>query len=116
MTTNAFIFCWDCYGIEGIIPITQYEKWDQENTLSLLKGEKRTPNPLDRIIRNMVLRARYNTQRHYEIYAIDCDNSLDKDFWKEQWETNPQFTADLIRDRGHKIYSDRDDLNKRVIT
>ena len=107
MTTNAFIFSWDCNGIEAIIPITEYEKWDQENLMRLLKDEKKLSNPLNTIIRTLLMRARYNSQRHYEIYAIDCDISLDKEFWKEQWNSAPQATADLIREKGYKLYSDR---------
>lgn len=115
MTTNAFIFMWDCYGIESIVPITQYENWDKTNTIRLLKGDRSVRNPLDDIVRNLVFRARYNSQRHYEIYAVDCDASLDEEFWKEQWDSNPQHTADLIREKGQQIYSDRQPVGKRVI-
>lgn len=107
MTTNAFIFSWDINGIEAIVPISQYEHWDKENLIRILKEESTKRNPLDDIIRRLVLRARFNSQRHYEIYAIDCDVSLDEEFWKQQWESNPQYTAELIRERGHKIWSDR---------
>lgn len=107
MTKNAFIFSWDCNGIESIVPITQYEHHDKENLIRLLKDQPRIRNPLDTIVRNLILRAKFNSQRFYEIYAIDCDPSLDEKFWQEQWQENPQFTADLIRERGHKIYSDR---------
>lgn len=106
MTKNAFLFSWDCYGIESIIPITQYEEIDKHNTIQILKGKDPVPNPLNQIIRRLVMRARYNPQRSYEIYAVDCDSSLDEQFWKTQWQENPQFTAELIRERGHKIFSD----------
>lgn len=115
MTTNAFIFAWDQLGIESIIPISQYEHHDKENTIRLLKDLPRIKNPLDSIIQQLIMRARFNTQRHYEIYAIDCDPSLDEEFWKQQWKDNPQFTAELIREKGHKLYSDRADENKIVI-
>lgn len=107
MTTNAFIFSWDMYGIESIVPITQYEHQDKINLMRILKEEKTERNPLDDIVRMLILRARFNPQRHYEIYAVDCDSSLDEEFWRTQWAENPQFTADLIRERGHKLYSDR---------
>jgi hypothetical protein len=115
MTKNAFIFSWDCNGIESIIPISKYEHWDKENLIRLLKEQSRTRNPLDSIVHNLILRARVNTQRRYEIYAIDCDPSLDEEFWRRQWEEHPQFTADLIREKGHKIYSDRQ-TTQSVIT
>jgi hypothetical protein len=75
--------------------------------MRMLKGVETVRNPLDGIVQRLLLRARYNLQRHYEIYAIDCDPSLDEEFWKEQWINYPQETADLIRDKGHKLYSDR---------
>ena len=115
VTTNAFIFSWDCEGIEVIIPITQYEKWDQENLIRLLKNEDKKSNPLNTIIRTLIMRARSNPQRHYEIYAVDCDNSLDEEFWREQWNDAPQATADLIREKGHKLYSDRRQQQYKIV-
>jgi len=115
-TKNAFIFSWDQLGIESIIPITQYEFHDQENTMRLLRDQKRIRNPLDSIVKSLLLRARFNPQRHYEIYAIDCTKEMDEEFWQEQWEEYPQETAELIRARGHKLYSDRANTNQVKIT
>ena len=115
MTTNAFIFSWDQLGIEAIVPITQYEHHDKQNLINMLSEKPTERNPLDSIVRSLLLRARFNPQRHYEIYAVDCDASLDEVFWRKQWEENPQYTADLIRERGHKLYSDRA-TKKPVIT
>lgn len=116
ITKNAFIFSWDQLGIESIVPISQYEEIDRENTMRILRDQPVVRNPLNSILQSLLLRARYNSQRHYEIYSIDCDPSLDEAFWKKQWETDPQGTADLIRERGHKLYSDRADSKKVKIT
>lgn len=116
MTKNAFIFSWDQLGIESIIPITQYEHHDKDNLIRMLRNEAALRNPLNGIVRNLILRAQFNPQRHYEIYAIDCDVEMDQEFWKQQWQDYPQETADLIRERGHKLYSDRQNLNKIVIS
>ena len=107
MTTNAYIFSWDQLGIESIISITEYEQWDHENLLNILGGSPSKRNPLHSILQQLILRARFNSQRHYEIYAIDCAEGMDTEFWTTQWENSPQETADLIRKRGVKIYSDR---------
>lgn len=107
MTTNAYVFMWDMYGVESIIPISQYEDWDKKNTWNILNDQPVERNPINSIIQSLLLRARYNTQRHYEIYAIDCSAEMDEAFWRAQWEEYPQATADLIRERGHKLYSDR---------
>lgn len=115
MKDQSFIFSWDIYGIESIVPISKYEHWDQEQLMSLLRDGTTKKNPLDGIIRSLILRARYNPQRHYEIYAIKCDGSLDEEFWKKEWEENPQFTADLVREKGLQLYSDRQ-TKKPIIT
>lgn len=107
MTTNAFIFSWDQLGIEGIVPITQYENWDKVQLMEVLKGHRQETNPLNQIINTLTLRARFNSQRHYEIYAIDCDAELDQVFWQQRWQADPQWCADLVRRKGHKIHSDR---------
>lgn len=115
MTTNAFIFSWDCNGVEAIVPITQYEDMDKRNLINILAERKQEANPLNNIIYNLTMRARFNPQRNYEIYAIDCDKSLDETFWRKQWEESPQFCADLIRKKGMMIHSDRA-TKPRVIT
>ena len=112
MTTNAFIFSWDQTGIESIIPITQYEKWDEIQTMEMLKGNKHQANPIGNTIGQLKMRARFNSQRHYEIYAIDCTEELDEEFWWERWKTNPQETADLIREKGVKIFCNRAEPNR----
>jgi hypothetical protein len=107
MTSNAFIFSWDNLGIESIVPISQYETIDRDNTMRILREQQTVRNPINGVRQMLLLRARFNPQRHYEIYAIDCDPSLDEKFWREQWDEFPQETAELIRKRGHKLYSDR---------
>lgn len=105
MTTNAFIFAWDEFGLESIVPITQYEHWDKDNLVRLLKNQSKLRNPLDGIVRSLVLRAQVNPQRRYEIYAVDCAEDMDLKFWQRNWAENPQGMADILRERGHKIFS-----------
>jgi hypothetical protein len=107
MTVNAFIFSWDNTGIESIVPITKYEDWEKVQLMEVIRGNERRANPLDQMISTMKMRALYNSQRHYEIYAIDCDESLDETFWTDMWEQDPQWCADIVRQKGYKIHSDR---------
>jgi len=115
MTTNAFIFSWDQHGIESIIPITQYEHWDKQNLMNMLGDKPTQRNPLNEIVRNLIIRARVNSQRHYEIYAIDCSPELDEEFWQKQWQEYPQETAELIRELGHKLHSDRRTSRDKIL-
>jgi hypothetical protein len=116
VTINAYIFAWDNTGIDSIVPITQYEQHDRDNTMRILNDEPTVRNPLNSIIQNLILRAKANPQRHYEIYSVDCSVELDEAWWREQWESDPQGCADLVRERGIKMYSDRADKSKQVIS
>jgi hypothetical protein len=114
-TQNAFIFSWDQHGIESIVPITEYEHHEKQNLIRMLKDEKPKRNPLNTIVQSLILRAKFNSQRHYEIYAVDCHPDLDETFWLKQWKDYPQETAELIRDRGHKLYSDRRTQHQEIL-
>lgn len=115
MTTNAYIFSWDCMGIEAIVPISKYEQHDAQQLINILSDRNVVPNPLNNILGSLKMRARANYQRHYEIYAVDCTEDMTVEFWQQQWQEYPQATADLIREHGVKIYSDRA-TNKPVIS
>jgi hypothetical protein len=116
MTTNAYLVYWCEEGLESVVPITEYEHWDRDNTFRVLNNQETVRNPLNQMIQNMMLRARVNSQRHYELYAIDCDNSINKTDIEQMFETDPQSAADLFRSRGHRLYSDRAEKNRVKIT
>ena len=107
MTTNAYLVYWCEEGLESVIPITEYEQVDRDNTFRVLNNQEPIRNPVNSLVQNMILRARYNTQRHYELYAIDCDINITKQDLETMFEDNPQSMADLVRERGEKLYSDR---------
>jgi len=107
MTTNAYLFMWNAHGIESIVPITQYEDQSKLDMWNILKEEKRKKNPLDDILMSMEMRARFNPARSYEIYAMDCDEGITEEDLFEFWDTSPQAAADLTREKGVRIYSDR---------
>jgi hypothetical protein len=112
MTTNAYLVYWCEEGLESVIPITEYEQVDRDNTFRVLNNQEPIRNPVNSLVQNMILRARYNTQRHYELYAIDCDINITKQDLETMFEDNPQTAADLVRDRGHRLYSDRAERNR----
>lgn len=116
MTTNAYLVFWCEEGLESVIPITHYEKWDQENTFRVLNDQEIVRNPLNGIIQGMIIRAQVNAQRHYELYAIDCETDISKADIELMFETDPQSAADLFRSRGHKMYSNRAVKNRVRIT
>ena len=98
---RAFAVMWDCHGLEAVAEIIDpaLQAW-------AILGNK--PVPKENFnIEHWKLRARYNTQRHYEIYAIGVDGNISREDLVEMFKTDPQYAADLIRSRGEKLYSDR---------
>ena len=114
MTTNAFLFSWCEEGIEAIVPITQYEDYEEKQVFNILKTNQVPKCPLDPTLNAILMRARFNHQRHYEVYVIDCDESFTEDGWRKLWEESPQTCADLVRKRGIKLHSDRRDVKEKI--
>ena len=108
---NIFLLSWDCNGLESCINISDIEK---QHTWAVL-GDKESPVSLGNIVNAVILRARYNSQRHYEVYTITVEESITVEDMQQMFEDNPQYAAELIRDRGNKIYSDRFDTKKAKI-
>ena len=106
---------WCNEGFEHIKEITQYEHWDQEQLVEILADRNPQPNPLNQLINNMTLRARFNSQRQYELYVFKSTSDLelaDLTAWSEE---DPQSLVNWIRGNGVKLYSDHDPKPRRVI-
>ena len=109
MKSVKYLAMWDCYGLECIFNLT---KWEQDAIWAKLKDE---PSPKLPSLQTLLLRARYNSQRHYEIYIFNTDDTLSEKSVKEAFEHSPQFMADFIRKNGHCLFSGRE-TKEKVIT
>lgn len=100
---------WDMFGLEALINVTQIEKeheqWEKENIWRILKEQNETVRPAHVPLHQMILRAKCNSQRHYEIYTFDSE--LSEQDIRETFEDSPQVIADAIRNVGYKFYSNR---------
>jgi len=100
---------WDMTGLECLINVTaiekEHEKWEKENLFRILKNQIKEVKPANVPLDMMILRARVNSQRHYEIYTFESE--LSEKYIKETFSSDPQVIVDAIRDVGHELYSDR---------
>ncbi len=105
---QVFAVMWDCRGLEAIteLPDPALKAW-------AMLGNKPVPR-MTHNINHWMLRARYNPQRHYEIYAISVTSGVTQDDLVEMFTQNPQSAADLIRSRGEKLYSDRRSADEKI--
>lgn len=110
------MFMWNMYGLEAVKAITEYEKLDQENMVRILKGEKPLPNHLNSLLRAWVIRSRMNPERQYEVWCVDCDDSITEYDWRRMFDDNPQACAELIRKNGICQFNGRGSKDKVVIT
>lgn len=115
MTTNAYLVYWCNEGLEGVVPIGQYEQVDIENTFRVLSNQGTIRNPVYDIVQKMILRG-INSQRHYELYAITTDDTITQIDIENMFDNDPQGSADTVRRMGHRLYSDRVKTNNVLIT
>ena len=119
---NVFLLSWDMTGLESLIDLTTLEKLRvEEEKIRMMKilsdPDARDPGDqsgsvLNQIVQNIVLRARVNQQRHYEVYTIQTVTGITRqDLW-DMFNNDPQSASELIRERGNQLYSDR--VNKRT--
>ena len=100
MKNNRFVVMWDCHGLEAVEQLPD----PAETTFALLKGTKPPEYPN---IMHWRLRARYNSQRHYEIYVFETVKGITAEDIREMFEASPQTAADTIREIGTVFHSDR---------
>ena len=105
---NTFAIMWDCHGLEAVEKVPG----PADTTFAILANK---PLPQMPKIMHWQLRARYNSQRHYEIYIITAAAGIDENDIRAMFEANPQTAADTIRRIGEKFHSDRREENKIVI-
>ena len=105
---DMFAIMWDCNGLEAVVRVPN----PADRTFALLKGVEppRPPN-----IMHWELRARYNTQRHYEIYLITATPGITEDDIRDMFEADPQTAADTIRRIGHQHYSARQNQKAVIV-
>ena len=102
---------WDQLGLECCIDVTEDE---QQRMWQKLKGEPVSESAIPNY-QHLLLRARVNSQRHYEIYSVEATDGITAEDIKEMFRASPQTAADTIRRLGHCLHSDRA-TNKVLIT
>lgn len=103
-----YALMWDCHGLEACVRLPD----PTDTTFALLKGDKPPEMPN---LMHWRLRARYNHQRHYEIYIITAQPGIELDDILSMFEADPQSAADTIRRIGKCFYSDRAKEDQIVI-
>jgi len=102
--TDTIALMWDCNGLEAAVNVTDVAK---QRVWASLKGDDLRKVPFEPNLMHWELRARANSQRHYEIYLLEVEEGITVEDISQAFEDNPQGMADTVRRIGHKFYSDR---------
>ena len=93
--------------------IAEYNAWEKEKIVSILKEQPVSKRKSTIPLQMMILRARVNSQRCYEIYEFN--STMNYDELKEAFNDNPQPVVEWIRENGKKVYSDYVKQNRKMI-
>ena len=103
---------WCNEGLECCIDITEDQ---QQRMWERLKGQPLRETAIPNY-NHLLLRARVNSQRHYEVYSVEATDGITAEDIREMFEASPQTAADTIRRLGHCMHSDRATKDRVLIT
>lgn len=112
-----YLAMWDMLGLECIFDMSEFSQehqlWEKKKIWQTLKEEMMHDIEPRIPIQSMILRARYNSQRAYEIYEFN--STLSESEIRKIFDDNPQIIVDWIRENGYKVYSDYVKQDKKMI-
>jgi len=115
--TNRFLVVWDMLGLESIFNIDDalkiVEDYEKDVIWKKLKEEvvPKKPNPIP--LQAILMRARVNTHRSYEVYSFTT--SMNENEVRKEFARDPQPIVNWIRENGNKIYSDKNSTQNQKI-
>lgn len=104
MSNKEYLIMWDEYGLDSLVDVSGRRS---AYNMGVMAGKPAKELPHLNELQYMHLRARQNGQRCYEIYFLKCDEDILEDDIQHMFDTNPQTIVDLIREKGVKLYSQR---------
>ena len=115
--TKHYLAMWDMQGLECLFDVdlhmNKYNEWEKQKVVSILKEEQVPIQPQGIPLQMLILRARANSQRTYEIYEFNSTVKYDE--LKEAFNDNPQPIVEWIRENGKQVYSDYVKQERKMI-
>ena len=120
---TTWFLSWDMFGLESAINVDEYrtghEEYEKKVVWGTLQGNDTVgadpEREFNRIASSILMRARANSHRHYEVYSVTMPAEISVDQVTEMFKVNPQGMADLVRSKGQKHFSARLATGKAVI-
>jgi hypothetical protein len=91
----------------------RYNEWEKQQVVAILKEEPIPEKPTGIPLQMLILRAKFNSQRAYEIYEFNSTFSYKELI--EAFNESPQPIVEWIRENGKKVYSDYVKQDRKMI-
>lgn len=115
--TKHYLAMWDMQGLECLFDVDsymdQYNEWEKLKVVAILKEQRIPEKPPAIPLQHMILRAKVNSQRSYEIYEFASTMGYKE--LTEVFNDDPQPVVEWIRENGKKVYSDYVKSNRKMI-
>ena len=115
--TKHYLAMWDMQGLECLFDVdfymNDYNEWNKQKVVAILKDERIPDQPRGIPLQMMILRAKFNSQRAYEIYEFNSTMGY-KELTKV-FNDDPQPVVEWIRENGKKVYSDYVKQDRKMI-
>ena len=98
--STQWVVLFDNEGLDTLVP---YGDMVEEQVMSKLAGNEMSREAQHTISRIM-LRARFNEQRHPEVWCYSTADDIEYQDMRDAWENNPQYMADLVRKSGEQLH------------
>jgi hypothetical protein len=105
-----YLVSWDCEGVEFFKEITDDhpDNWAKSHLFDSIKASQKIQKQPSFNLTALTMRARFNSQRHYEIYVFTSEDDTGPDDITAWFKTDPQSFADWVRkNHSYKVWDDR---------
>lgn len=110
--STQWVVLFDSEGLDTLVP---WGDLAQDRIMTTLSGGNiKSANP-QHIVSRMMLRARFNEQRFPEVWTYQTDNDIEYNEMRSLWEANPQYMADLIREKGEQLFGDKPGTKRKQV-
>ncbi len=105
-----YIVSWDMHGVEFFEEITEHhpDEWAKNHLFDSIKQSKKIEKTMGFNLQALILRAQFNTHRHYEIYVFTSEDNIGPSDIQEMFTRDPQAFADWVRENhSYKVLDNR---------
>lgn len=116
---KSWVAFWCNEGLERLVSVDEYKEKDRLRLADIIKNgsnnELSGETRLNHLLNALVMRARFNPQRHYELYVFNTVSTITEENLHSWFDDTPQCAVDWVRKNGKAILKKTNPSTKPVI-